>query len=62
MPIQPYDYVVVKELDQITAYPRDASVLEKYTGKDAFTVIQAAIAAISTKAGGSLFMGRANIF
>jgi hypothetical protein len=62
MPIQPYNYVVVKELDQITAYPRDASVLEKYTGKDAFTVIQAAIAAISTKAGGSLFIGPGEYF
>jgi polygalacturonase len=62
MPIQTYDYVVEKKLDQITVYPRDASNLDQYTGKDAYTVIQAAIAAISTKAGGSLFIGPGEFF
>jgi len=55
--LQAFDYIVIKEKEFITAYPRDGTELVKYKGKDAFTVIQTAISAISKKSGGSIYIG-----
>lgn len=62
IPVQGYDYVVENEQGYLTAYPRGGSGLIKYSGKDAFTVIQAAITALSEKMGGSIFIGPGEYF
>jgi hypothetical protein len=53
-----YDYVIEKEDLVITAYPREGSALTKFTGTDAYTVIQSAITAISKETGGSIYLSR----
>ncbi|MBD1394637.1 hypothetical protein [Mucilaginibacter glaciei] len=56
-PVQVYDYVIENNRESITAYPRDGSGLSLLKGRDAYTVLQTAINAISRTVGGSIFIG-----
>lgn len=56
--IQPYDYIVTTDGTNITASPRLGTGLTKYTGTDAYTVIQNAITALSTGNGGSIYLAK----
>lgn len=53
---QTYDYVITVSGGTTTASPRPGSGFTKQSGTDAYTVIQAAITALSTGNGGSIFI------
>lgn len=60
--IQHFDYIIESKDNVITAYPRDGAGLAEYSGADAYTVIQAAISAISKGAGGSIYITAGTYF